>query len=711
MDLRTRIYSSAIFTLLFLFVWSGTTPASTYYVRKDGGSLTQCTGLIDAPYQEGVVERNCAVNHLFWLLPPPNKAPVVAGGDTIVIGPGEYMMGMNAVGDAAPNTSACQGGTGTFTCMMPAIPSGPDATHPTVITGKNWDNKSTTPPQLWGAGRTDHILSLAKSNNVVLRYLDITDHAQCGYNFISNPSLMCNRSVPPYGYQADYGIYAADSSNVQLKDVSIHGMASGAIHAGRLTNWTLDNVTMHGNGFNGWNGDVGHGAYGSGTDSSMHGSIKILNSKVNYNGCVESYPVAGKYPYIVAGGCYGQGQGGYGDGIGMYYTEGDWLFENTEINHNTQDGVDLLYHTGQTGKVSMKKVRLEGNAGQQLKIGASGDIENTVIIGNCNYFFNNPLATQTAFPHCRAAGTPIAFQGWRPGHNVSIVNSTIVGPNKIFIELGSGGSASNAAGSGNVGGSAASIRYDNQFAVSQTLDTIWLRWPGSYNPNNGQVIVRFNSYNTKVPISGTWIHDHDGIYHLTGIGAQTGGNYVFNDIIKAYVCDGTEKLVSRNNIFAGMEWWSTSIKRIVPGVYPDITYLNGWDGNGTGSCAKVNPVIFDNRDGIAFNTKDNECSDTKNVLCVDPKLTGIPPFAGYADIHAYGERWNVMPKFDSPAVSKSSTLPGGRVIGSVTVPNKDVRGLLRPATSITWGAYEYNAVAPPPDPVKLRVRQGEQIPN
>jgi hypothetical protein len=705
MSQAKAILLASVLSLLFLGNSVGTSSASTYYVRTDGGTLAQCTGLVDVPYSENVVDRSCAVNHIFWLLPPPNKAPLISGGDTIVIGPGQYMMGINAVGDAAPNTSACQGGTGTFSCMMSAIPSGPDASRPTTIIGKNWDTKLTAPPQLWGAGRTDHIISLVKSNNVVLRYLDITDHAQCGYNFINNPSLMCNRTVAPYGYQADYGIYATDSSNVLLKDITIHGLASGAIHAGRLTDWTLDNVTIHGNAFNGWNGDVGHGAYGSGTDSSLNGDIKIIGSKVNYNGCVESYPLNAKYPFIVAGGCYGQGQGGYGDGIGMYYTEGNWFFENSEFLHNTQDGIDLLYHTGQTGKVSVKNTRSEGNSGQQLKIGTSAQIENTVIIGDCNYYYNNPLATQAGFTHCRAAGTPIAFQGWRPNFKVSITNSTIIGPNKIFMELGSGAATANALGSGNVTGSATSIKYDNQFSVNQAQDTIWLRWSGNYDPNKGQVIVRYNNYASRVPLVGQWIYDYDGIYHLTGVGAQTGGNFTFNDIIKAYVCDGTEQLVSRNNIFAGMEWWSTSIQKTVPGTFPDLIYLNGWDGNGKGACAETFPIRFDNKDGIAYNTKVNQCPNDNNVLCVDPKLTNVPPFVGYSDIYTYGEKWNITPLAASQAVGKSSSLPGSIVSGTAIIPRNDIRGSIRPTNTITWGAYEFNAAAPSPDPITIRGRR------
>ena len=747
----------------------------TWFIRSDGGTSAQCTGLFDAPYTGSGIEQPCAVNHPFWLFPPPAKPPLVQGGDIVVIGPGEYMMGSNATTaspeDTAPNTGLCAKNTGVFTCMMAAIPSGPDAEHPTTVIGKNAVSKSTPAPQLWGAGRVDHVLDLTGSNNVVLQYLDLTDHAECGYNFTSNPELLCNRSVAPYGYQADYAIYAKDSANVLLKDVNIHGFSNGALHAGRLTDWTFDHVTMHGNAFNGWNGDIGHGPYGSGTDSSMHGAIVFKNSKVNYNGCIEKYPVTGSYPFIPSGGCYGQGQGGYGDGLGLYFTEADWVFEDTEVMHNTQDGLDLLYHTGQTGTVRIKRSRFEGNAGQQLKVGARTEIENTIVVGNCNFFHNNPIAIEAGFPDCRAAGTPIVTTGWRKNHFVTMVNSTVVGPNKIFIEAGSGGSAGNALVTGNltpvasaaaitavnqyaidsaqdaiwvrlsgsldpnstqvvprkgpsdfplsgawvpdganiyrlngvgiltagnysfdgvfysdVSGGSASVVTDNQYAVNQAQDTLWLRWAGSQDPNQGQVVLQWHNYGSRVTLGGTWTPHGSGIYSLSGIGAQTGGVYAFNNLIKANVCDGSEKFISRNNLFVGLEWWSTSIQAIVPGTYADTFYLNGYDGNGNGSCAATHPVQHDLRDSIVFNSKFNLCSPANNVICLDPLLGGIPPFAGYGDIYTYGERWDLTPLQASPARGKSSSLPGASVWQDVIVPGDDFLGMLRSDSSTTWGA-------------------------
>lgn len=758
--------------------------AANWYVRTDGGSLSECTGKSDAAYPGSGTGQACAVNHPFWLF-PPGAVSAIVGGDTVYVGTGSYKMGAGA-----PNTgmSACNA-SWTYSCVASAIPSGPDSDHPTRILGQGWDDKLTPRPEFWGSGRATQVFSLSGSSNVILQYLDITDHAKCGYNFTANPSLQCDRSTLPYGDQADYGIYAKDSSSVLLKDVKIHGLSNGALWGGRLTDWTFDGVEMHGNAFSGWNGDIGHGAYGSGLDSSMHGTILFKDSKINYSGCVENYPLTDVYPDIAAGGCYGQGQGGYGDGLGMYYTEGDWIFQDTEFMYNTQDGLDLLYHTGTSGSVTLQRVRAEGNSGQQIKTGADVKVENSVIVGNCSYFFNNPIAYQTGFPSCRAAGTPIMFSNWRTGRDASILNSTITGTNKIFIEIGTAGTGSQAGTYGSlskvssitatgqyiidqasdtmwvklsssidpsiaqilprvgttsyvlsgswisdgdgvyhltgigamtsnnfifdgvyytsVNGSVASIVSDNQYVVSRDSDMVWVRLPGNQDPNNFNMIAQYNNYVTKTTLTGTWISDGGGIYHLTDIGAQTGGIYAFNYLVKAGICDGSQKLYSRNNIFLGLEWWSTSTQQIIPGTYADTFYLDGWDGNGAGSCAATNPVLFDNKDSIVFNSKYDISSIPDNVLKVDPQLEDIPPFAAYADIYTYGERWNVVPSLGSPALDKSSSAVAENIVSDVFIPSNDILGNPRPfGAGIDWGAYEVGSgsdVVAPASPVGLNV--------
>ena len=63
----------------------------------------------------------------------------------------------------------------------------------------------------------------------------------------------------------------------------MHGLANNGIHAGGLSNWTLQRVHIVANGDAGWEGQI------SGT-SSNSGTLLFQNVEVGYNGCAESYP-------------------------------------------------------------------------------------------------------------------------------------------------------------------------------------------------------------------------------------------------------------------------------------------------------------------------------------------------------------------------------------------------------------------------------------
>lgn len=666
--------------------------ASTWYVRTDGGDTSQCNGRTDAAYPGSGATQPCAYNHLFQLLKPNGSgglsgSAILQGGDTVIIGAGEYKMGYGA-----PNSTSCNAAW-AYDCTLPPIPSGTIA-NPTKIYGKGWDTKSTLPPQLWGYGRSQKILNLAQSNNVELRYLEITDHSDCIYNSV-DPAKACNRSSPYDKPFAEIGIYAKDSTNVLLKDLNIHGISKTGIWAGRLTDWTLDGVTLRANGFTGWDGDVGHGLIGSGTDSSNHGTITIRNSKIEYTGCAEKYPSTDLW------GCHGQSQQGQGDGFGTYYTEGNWLIEDSEFSHNLQDGFDLLYHTGVNGSVTFNRVRAEGNAGNALKAAGNTKVENSIIIGNCDFFVNNPISETYSgtVEACRASGTPLMIAGWRPGSQSTLVNSLVTGTSTVLIEAKSG---VNMGKTVVVTGSASSVTGDNQYATNDALDKMWIRMPGGqypdgWNPNGMTLAVVPVAGGTHFPVKGTWTNAGNGVWELSGYKAQTGSASSFAYVYLGFTCDGTEKFTARNNILLGMESWYKK-NHLEPGTKSDYFYLDGYDGNGNGPCGSgATRIVMDNKDSIIYNTKYSACPNNNNVLCVDPILSNVPPFSiGATDIYTYGERWNVMPKSTSPAVAKSSSLSGSLVLGPITIPNRDIRGLARPATSITWGPYEFNASAPPP---------------
>ncbi len=117
------------------------TQGATYYVRTNGGSAQQCTGLVNAPYPGSGANQPCAWDHPFRAL-PPGATPRISGGDTLVIGAGSYRMGYGA-----PETQNCDAG-GAYDCLMPPIPSGPSSANRTRILGD-----SQNPPELWGTER------------------------------------------------------------------------------------------------------------------------------------------------------------------------------------------------------------------------------------------------------------------------------------------------------------------------------------------------------------------------------------------------------------------------------------------------------------------------------------------------------------------------------------------------------------------------------
>jgi len=569
--------------------------AATWYVRTDGGDSLQCNGQADVAYSGSGAGKECAFNHLFQLLKPNGTGGLSGvatfkGGDTVFIAPGSYMMGIGA-----PNTDKCNK-TWAYSCTLPPIPSGPDADNPTKIYGNNWNNHLTPRPELWGYGRATQTFNLTASSYVDIRYLDLTDHSSCIYNS-PDVAKRCDDGKPYDKPHARTGLSARDSNNVVLKDINIHGLSLGGILAGRISNWRIEGVNIRGNGFVGWNGDIGHGEAGSGKESSNSGIIHFKNSSISFSGCGEKYPSGEIY------GCYSQSQGGYGDGLGTHKTGGTWIFENSEISHNTSDGLDLLYHDG-TGKVIIKGSRFEGNAGNAVKVATDAQIENSVIISNCDYFSGNPKAEQggtqegyknsRGFDSCRAGGTALVTAGWKPGRAVTVANSLVTGTSTILVE---------AAGNG---------------------------------------------------------------------------------------CDGSERFVSRNNIFVGMEGWFKKMHG-EPRISSVLFYLDGSDGNGRGTCGTgPTRVQFDNQDSIVFNMRNYVCDRRKNVFCLDPKLTNLPPLMNAKPIYQYGEAWDIRPSRRSPVYGRRSTLPGHPLLEGVTVPDVDILRIPRSKDSVIWGPYQFS---------------------
>ena len=384
--------------------------ATTYYIRPDGGSTSQCVGTTDAPYPGSGSNQPCAWDHPFRAL-PPGGAPHIAGGDALLIGAGSYRMGYGAPGAEGCNAD------GAFDCLMPPIPSGPSPANPTRILGAGWNSGCGSPPELWGAERPWFIVNMTGSSNIELACLEITDHSGC-VEFHSG-GLACERDNPPYGDWASYGLYAEDSTSVHLQDLDIHGLAAGGVHAGRLTDWTVENVHIAGNGSVGWDGDIDG-------DDSNSGALTFRHWTVEWNGCGETYP--GSQPV----GCWAQSVGGYGDGVGTGETGGNWLIEDSAFLYNTSDGLDLLYTRRSGSSITIRRTIAQGNAGNQIKTNGPTLIENSIMVGNCGYFDGQSFTYNV--DNCRAFGNALALN-LQPGNQATLMNNTIAGEGDCLMEV------------------------------------------------------------------------------------------------------------------------------------------------------------------------------------------------------------------------------------------------------------------------------------
>jgi hypothetical protein len=378
-----------------------------YYVRSNGGSTEQCTGLVDAPYPGSGTAQPCAWDHPFRAL-PPGGSPRIASSDTLVIASGSYMMGYGAPGD-----DNCEADF-AWDCYMPPIPSGSTG-NPTRILGAGWDTGCPSPPELWGTQRAGMVLNLTNASHVEVACLEITDHSDC-VEFHTG-GLACQRDNYPFGPWAPVGIYAQDSADVHLRDLDIHGLAEGGVYAGRLTDWTVEDVRIAGNGWSGWDGDI------DGADSNS-GTLTFRRWTVEWNGCGETYP--GEQPT----GCWGQQAGGYGDGVGTGTTGGRWIIEDSAFLHNTSDGLDLLYARSPGSSIEIRRTIAEGNAGNQIKTNGLTLIENSIVVGNCGFFDGWP--GWNSGDNCRAAGNALSL-ALRPGSHVTVTNSTLTSEGDCLV--------------------------------------------------------------------------------------------------------------------------------------------------------------------------------------------------------------------------------------------------------------------------------------
>ena len=392
----------------------GSAQAATFFVRTDGGDANQCNGKADAAYSGSGTAQNCAWKHPYYALPSSGTARI-AGGDTLMIGSGEYMIGYGAPGAAGSCTSGDRS-----SCSLGSIPSG-TASAKTRILGN-----SAAPPKLWGAERTWSVLSLNGSSNVEVGFLEITDKSNC-VSAHTVASAACNRTSAPYGNWASVGVSASNSGNVWLHDVNIHGLGLHGLNAGALSNWTMERVKINHNGWAGWDANVG-------SNSSNSGAIVMRDIEIAWNGCGQDWQTG------AAVNCWGQKAGGYGDGLGTITTGGQWLIEDAFVHHNTSDGLDLLYMDGAAGTtVTIRRAYAVANGGNQIKTRGNATIENSVMVGSCAYFAGKFY--MQAGDQCRASGNALSLSVGS-NNNVVVRHNTITGQGDGLIMTTEGDASS-----------------------------------------------------------------------------------------------------------------------------------------------------------------------------------------------------------------------------------------------------------------------------
>jgi cysteine-rich repeat protein len=421
--------------ILAILMFYITTPlwADTHYVRTDGGTGTQCTGLTDAAYTSGTA---CAVNHPNWVFPPRGESTTrqASAGDTVVIGSGSYKIGcQNETNCKDANVNLTDGAycalSYSYDCYMGIVPNN------TTVIGCSSSGCSINAdrPELWGAGRISQILNLTNSSGVTLEDLLITDHAACGYG---HRTLDCG-TADAAELSASTGVRVTGSSSTTLNNLRISGLRSYGVYGGSVNTITFKDTEISYNAYGGWDTDSCSGAGTCG----VTGTITFENTDIIYNGCI----MKSTYGEIENRGCYSQDQTGYGDGIGCGNTAGNWVIYDSSFSHNISDGLDLLYMNNGTysgGTVNIKRSLFEGNVGNQVKIPNASYIEDSIIIGNCGFFYGKDITCDFAtcaanFNNCRAFGTPVVIS-YKSGDSTvpKIYNSTILSNGDIGLQAG-----------------------------------------------------------------------------------------------------------------------------------------------------------------------------------------------------------------------------------------------------------------------------------
>lgn len=396
-----------IFSIL-LFLFSATfCQAATYYVRTDGGTSTQCKGTSNVAYSGSGTGQACAFNHPAWALGTNGNSGIMVSGDILLLDNINRSTGNQAqylIGYGMPNTVSTNCNLySPYECTLNSLPSN------SVIAGVGYDtgcsqfNTRGLMAQLWGTESVKQVLNLSGGrSNVTVSCLELTDHSNCGFR-VGTPKCAENYNGTSNGTYARNGIYIQGGSNIGLEWLDVHGFSNRNFLIGGQSGLSFSYVNTDGAYMSNWDTDVGE----TNGVSNFTGLVLLDHMKNRFSGCSEVYPRSSTFNTADYSNCTDQNDTppGYGDGVGAYNTGGDWVIKDSEFSHNTQDGLDLLYHDG-TGSVTIQRSIFEGNNGNQLKISALNiNVENSAIVSNCTYLKDKGKVKNIAsWTSCRAGG-------------------------------------------------------------------------------------------------------------------------------------------------------------------------------------------------------------------------------------------------------------------------------------------------------------------
>lgn len=485
--------------------------ATTYYVRPNGGTDTQCTGTSDFDYDGSGTGEACAFNSWAWLV--KRSGTRLACGDTVILDDdSESEIGLGAPGII--NDGSCFSGA-NYACSSDGVPDCTEGNE-IKIYGRSYENCDglglTEKAQIWGSGRIYQ--TFWAGNNMDLQCVVITHHDDCK-NVYHSPSAACDEDCGDGSCEgAYYGIWMNDKTGVNLKNVDVVGLFQG-IPAQGAGDFTFTRVRSVANSSTGLSTDTPD-------DSNIDwtGDNLVNYSSFSWSGCGIHYPFQSDDPMSSTGkyDCLDQNQGSFADGFAQDVggSVGNLTITNSEFKFNEQDAIDLLYNNA--GTLYIARNQFEGNIGNAIKTGpVNSYIENNIIVQNCGFFDGQSFTSTTntsgasaGQAYCRAGGDAVSINLGN-GTTHRFTGNTVFSNGAQIILIN--GASWSSCGSGNT-----VIARNNILMGGNYYNTPSILSNYDYNDGTG------NCTSTSID------EDYNVIWNVgEGSGAVTGANSVYSD--------------------------------------------------------------------------------------------------------------------------------------------------------------------------------------